>query len=340
MLLTENVEISLSQRNISHFKNLGYDCNNKKIIVKIKDLMPTSKTRIKVMCDNCGIHYELSYGNYVLHNRDGKTYCKKCIPKLFNSGINNLAYNPNISDEERIINRNYSDYYNFVKGVLKRDNYNCVICKSNKNLKVHHLDGYNWCIEKRTKIENGITLCQKCHKKFHYIYGNKNNTKQQFEDWVNKIFNTEYNINFDELPTCRKIIRVEDKYIIDNPIAYCRVNKIPIINLYQTCNKKRGSFKGLHYMWYNEYLQLNQKELIDKLYEGHYKKVVCIENKLVFLSIKDAIRYYQNKNKKLDPSRISAVCKHKRKTHGNFHWCYLKDYKEDIEGLQKVGDDW
>jgi hypothetical protein len=31
-----------------------------------------------------------------------------------------------------------------------------------------------------------MTLCKECHKEFHQIYGKGDNTKKQFEEWINK----------------------------------------------------------------------------------------------------------------------------------------------------------
>ena len=73
--------------------------------------------------------------------------------------------------------------------VFKRDNYTCRCCgKDTHNNVSHHLDGYNWCIEKRLDVDNGVTLCESCHKEFHSIYGYGNNTKEQFEEWIENKF--------------------------------------------------------------------------------------------------------------------------------------------------------
>jgi endogenous inhibitor of DNA gyrase (YacG/DUF329 family) len=42
---------------------------------------------------------------------------------------------------------------------LKRDNFLCQNCYTNKNLKIHHIDGNR----KNNQLENLITLCSKCH---------------------------------------------------------------------------------------------------------------------------------------------------------------------------------
>lgn len=105
-------------------------------------------------------------------------------------GYNSPNYNPDKPQEEREKERKYPEYYEFIRKVYERDNYTCQCCgnKRGGNLVAHHLNGYNWDKEHRTDVNNGITLCENCHKKFHHIYGYGNNTKEQFEE-----FNNNYN---------------------------------------------------------------------------------------------------------------------------------------------------
>ena len=35
-------------------------------------------------------------------------------------------------------------------------------------------------------VENGITLCVECHKKFHMLYEYGNNTLEQFKKFINE----------------------------------------------------------------------------------------------------------------------------------------------------------
>lgn len=72
--------------------------------------------------------------------------------------------------------------------VFKRDKYSCVICGSKQKIQCHHMDGWNWCEERRFDVSNGITLCSGkpngCHYVFHQIYGNGGNTETQFEEFL------------------------------------------------------------------------------------------------------------------------------------------------------------
>ena len=71
------------------------------------------------------------------------------------------------------------------KAVLERDNFTCQMCgKHGGKLHVHHINNFSEFPELRCAIDNGIVLCKKCHKEFHHLYGNKNNTKEQLENFI------------------------------------------------------------------------------------------------------------------------------------------------------------
>lgn len=105
-----------------------------------------------------------------------------------NIGENNPNWNPEITMEERERGRKYPEYYDFVRGVMKRDNYTCQVCVTyGGELNVHHLNSYDWDKENRTNYGNGITLCKTCHTGFHKKYGYGKNTREQFYEHLQKL---------------------------------------------------------------------------------------------------------------------------------------------------------
>lgn len=80
-------------------------------------------------------------------------------------------------------------YDTWRRHVLKRDSGTCVICgythKENFDMVAHHLDGFEWCAEKRVDVNNGVTVCYNCHERFHGLYGKGNNTREQFNEFKN-----------------------------------------------------------------------------------------------------------------------------------------------------------
>lgn len=93
-------------------------------------------------------------------------------------------YNPNLTDKDRT--RSRPKNVMFRKELLNRDGYMCKCCgknKTNNELVAHHLNGYHWCVEQRSDINNGIIICHDCHKLYHSIYGHKYNTREQFTEF-------------------------------------------------------------------------------------------------------------------------------------------------------------
>lgn len=95
--------------------------------------------------------------------------------------------------------RNYSrrqdntpEYTYWRKSVFKRDKHRCKLCGKRGRLNAHHIDGWNWAVDLRYSIANGITLCsgkKGCHDKFHKEYGKGDNTRYQFDEFTKRYFN-------------------------------------------------------------------------------------------------------------------------------------------------------
>lgn len=103
-------------------------------------------------------------------------------------GENHPNWNPSLTDYERIVGRKTKRDVEWREKVYKRDNYTCVTCGDDegRNLNAHHLYSHNKYKDKRYDINNGVTLCETCHKAFHDKYGYGNNTREQFNEFMNK----------------------------------------------------------------------------------------------------------------------------------------------------------
>jgi len=81
--------------------------------------------------------------------------------------------------------RNSARYAEWRTDILNRDSYTCQCCGSRKSgPKVHHLMSYTSYPEHRFIAENGVTLCDGCHKKFHKMFGNRKTTNDDFFDFL------------------------------------------------------------------------------------------------------------------------------------------------------------
>lgn len=103
-------------------------------------------------------------------------------------GRNHPKWNPALTMKDRINRRKIFENDVWRKEVYERDNYTCQVCRQSPSgcMVAHHLNGYHWDIESRFHVDNGITLCEYCHKEFHSEYGYGNNTKEQFAEYQNK----------------------------------------------------------------------------------------------------------------------------------------------------------
>jgi len=142
----------------------------------------TFRGKYKFICDK---HGEFTNNFSTIYSYD--TGCQECIYEaFFREG--NPNWNPDITDEEREERhaRVTVEYLRWRNSVLKRDNYICICCGETtlELLEVHHKNSFHWCIEGRTDISNGETLCKHCHKDFHMTFGYRDNTEQQFEEYL------------------------------------------------------------------------------------------------------------------------------------------------------------
>ena len=85
--------------------------------------------------------------------------------------------------------RNRIEYRLWREAVFARDNWTCQKCLTRGNeLHPHHIFNFHNHQELRFAIDNGITFCINCHKKFHHIFGTKNNNLKQIKKYEGNNF--------------------------------------------------------------------------------------------------------------------------------------------------------
>ena len=147
-----------------------------------------AKIKVKCRCKLDGCEWE-ARPDHLLEEHG----CPKCAIRN-NSGENNPRWNPNLTQEEREIKRNFPEYKEWRTKVYERDNYTCQVTGiRGGDLVVHHLYSYNkyYCL--RTVIENGITVSKDIHDLFHSIYGYGDNTLEQWEEFINNLTRINFN---------------------------------------------------------------------------------------------------------------------------------------------------
>jgi hypothetical protein len=81
-------------------------------------------------------------------------------------------------------NRAIVGYSKWKNSVKKRDNFQCIKCKSKENLVVHHIESFAVNKELRLEVSNGSTLCNDCHIYFHKTYGYHSSNEAEFKKFL------------------------------------------------------------------------------------------------------------------------------------------------------------
>lgn len=185
------------------FEKKVYSINKNIYIYKETYVKVSSKVKCKCLID--GNVFE-TLGSSLIKG----VGCKECFIRN-NSGENNYNWKGGISPLHEYLR------YKITKWKIdsfKKYNYKCDITKINNSLIVHHL--YNFsdilketmdslnipiynrinqytnkelkiiedkCLELHYKYGLGVCLCKEEHKLFHKLYGDKNNTKEEYENF-------------------------------------------------------------------------------------------------------------------------------------------------------------
>lgn len=83
--------------------------------------------------------------------------------------------------------RNSLEFRLWRETVYRRDDYTCQKCsQKGRRLHPHHIENFADNPTLRLEVNNGITLCELDHILFHKIYGKRNNTREQLQEFLLK----------------------------------------------------------------------------------------------------------------------------------------------------------
>lgn len=336
MIQEKEIEIKIYRGYVNYYLDKGYEIKkNKKgkynkytkLKIKTEDLPPNSRIKIHHICKYCN---KISYISYQTYNlKIIKEACHICAMKYFFSGENSPFYNHNLTTEVRINRRLIYENKIFTQSVLKRDNYKCFICKTHRNLEVHHLESYKLCKEKRTDVENGITLCHDCHFQFHKIYGYKNISKDVFLNYCN-ISDLNLKCELVKIEPEKKVICYENGIIYDSCRDAAIELKLDVFKIKSVCCHKKSTDNfiyrttgGLHFFFYDEFQKMSEKEIENyvKTKQSKCKKIKCLDTDEIFLSIRAASIKYNTRPSEI----IKRLKKQISSSYKNIpiNWIYL-----------------
>jgi hypothetical protein len=159
------------------------------ILLLIESEYRNTKQRVKYIC-NCKRESIISVDAFLRGHR-----CKRCAIETQKKNQNGI-FTPNygrFGDENPNWSPDRSTLYcgqrgpldgDWVKSILKRDEYICQACTKHSNLKAHHIYNYADYPELRLEISNGITFCEFCHIYFHQLFGYGKNSQAQLDDFL------------------------------------------------------------------------------------------------------------------------------------------------------------
>lgn len=178
-------------------------------------------------CDNCDAEMNHLWEKYFVDSRD-EVYCGKCAfklgiideetfveencywagrPKDVGAYIDEdgevVIWDKRHKDPRTKKNKDYrhnKQYQEWRTGVFARDNFTCAICgQVGGELNAHHIKPFKDYKKERYNVDNGITLCVKCHRRVHreknkkYLYTGESKMSEQgwfkiyrsvFDNWL------------------------------------------------------------------------------------------------------------------------------------------------------------
>lgn len=153
------------------------------------DILPNTHNLVWWKCEN-NIHED--YQRSPNHSVSLGCKCPTCAyenRKLL-SGEEHPNWKGGVSSENEKV-RGSRRYSKWRSSVFERDGYTCQCCGIyGGELEAHHIHDFANNIEERMDIDNGITLCKKCHSlsyddSLHSLYGTIKVGESELEEYIN-----------------------------------------------------------------------------------------------------------------------------------------------------------
>jgi hypothetical protein len=302
MILIKEIEIVGNGKTINYYKDKGYDIKcNKKITIKIEDLIETSAIKLDCYCDICNSYNNIKYYNYIGNIKRNDLYkCNECAKESRSLKIKELH-----NDKEKslsIVNKSKST--NLLKyGVSNYSKTNEYL----ENSRITNLERYGHetsLLNDKVKEKIKITLIEK--------YGVDSPLKSE-----------EIKTKFKK--TCNT------KYGFDNPFQNQEIKdkiKTTLIEKYGVDNvmKNIEIFDKAHKSSY----RIIKHNNLDITYQGTYELDFinfCIENNILFEKGPTIDYTLDNKERKYHSDfyipKLNLICEVKSS------WTYNKDFCEN-----------
>lgn len=143
--------------------------DNKSVTCELYELIPTDNPNIEYV----ETAYDL-FGDDFIEEYELSTYETK---------------DKETDKKNKTKSRNDVGYNNWKRSVLERDENTCQLCGLTNEetiLNVHHIEKYSENKDLRTNVDNGITLCYKCHL---MVFGKE----KEYEEYFKAIINNKKN---------------------------------------------------------------------------------------------------------------------------------------------------
>ena len=128
-------------------------------------------SRVELICKQCGKKFTVKK----YRENDAQFCSRKCHYKNIDKNKTDINHRARRGKEAKM----------WRELIFERDNWTCQKCfKMGKNLNAHHIENFATNLNDRFNIDNGITLCRKCHYKFHSKYGFRNNNNNQITKFL------------------------------------------------------------------------------------------------------------------------------------------------------------